>query len=110
MPLVFEAARNAGVAPRRVWQWTQVHYALFVEAVEIALASHKPAHLSVPADLDDAARVFRRQVLLPEALEIADPFGPPVWNPRPGWSLVARRTPYRRGSRHEFGGVVPFFV
>jgi glycosyltransferase involved in cell wall biosynthesis len=87
MPAVFEAARNAGVDPRRVWQWTQVHYPLFVEAVDIALASRKPAHLSVPADLDDAARVFRRQVTLPDALEIADPFQAPVWKPPAG--LVA---------------------
>jgi len=82
MPEVFDLARDAGVNPQKIWDWTKIHLALFNDAVRIAIGKKTPAHLSVPCDTDNAFRVFRESVKVPKALAVVSEPPPPFWNNR----------------------------
>jgi glycosyltransferase involved in cell wall biosynthesis len=82
MPEVFDLARDAGVNPQKIWDWTKIHLALFNDAVKIAIGKKTSAHLSVPCDTDNAFRVFRESVKVPKDLVVVSEPPPPLWNNR----------------------------
>lgn len=79
MPKVFDLARDAGVDPQKLWDWTKIHLSLFNDAVKIAISKKKTAHLDIPGDMDNAFRVFRKKVEVPKELGIVSDPPPPLW-------------------------------
>lgn len=79
MPAVFDLAREAGVDPRKVWDWTQAHFALFEDAARIAGERGVPAHLDLDRDMDNAWRVFRRRPVLPASFTAYELPPAPLW-------------------------------
>lgn len=73
MPLVLQLARDAGVAPERVWEWLQSHVALFEEAIDTCISKEEPAHLNVPHELAFAEWCFRQEFELGEKLRLDAP-------------------------------------
>lgn len=72
MPEVFRLARSRGVAPEKVWEWSQIHEKLFEEAAQIAVSRQTDAHLE-PADFVAASHFFRRPVAVPDKLRMHAP-------------------------------------
>jgi len=73
MPLVFQLARDAGVDPKRVWHWLNLHKSLFDEAVDICASKTESAHLQLPQDTAFAEWCFRQKIELDKKLRLAVP-------------------------------------
>lgn len=68
MPLVFEAARDAGVTDAVLRPWADLHFGFFADAVEIARDQAMPVHFDGALDLVPGTRVFRKPVEVPADL------------------------------------------
>lgn len=68
MPLVLEAAREAGVDAMRVREWADIHLGLFREATEIARRENLLVHMESPEDVVPGKRVFLGRLSLPPDL------------------------------------------
>lgn len=68
MPLVFEAAREAGVDEHKLRIWADAHLGLYEEAVGIARDHDVPVHFDGEDDLKPGTRVFLKQVEVPDDL------------------------------------------
>ena len=79
MPEVLDLARDAGVNPQKVRDWTKIHLDLFNDAVRIAVNRKQVAHLSIPGDTDNAFRVFRESAGIPKDLRVVSCPPPPFW-------------------------------
>lgn len=72
MPRALALARDAGVDPRKLWQWTGVQRTLFDEAADIAIAAGLATHLTQPDDFVFASAFFREPVACPAGLRLDD--------------------------------------
>jgi glycosyltransferase involved in cell wall biosynthesis len=80
MPLVLQLARDAGVEPKKVWRWLELHKNLFDEAVDICKSANKTAHLQLPNDLAFAEWCFRQKIEMDEQLRLAVPARVEHWS------------------------------
>ena len=78
MPLIFDLAREAGVDPQKIWDWSKTHTSLFKEAVEIAIRAKSKVNL-VPDDMKRAKLFFREDIVIPESLRLDPNPGLPIW-------------------------------
>jgi glycosyltransferase involved in cell wall biosynthesis len=69
MAEVLAKARDAGVDPKKLWKWLQVHRGLFKDAADIAIAKKVTAHIC-PDELEMAHVMFRERIALPAGLQV----------------------------------------
>jgi glycosyltransferase involved in cell wall biosynthesis len=70
MPQILVLARDSGVDPKKVWQWSGIHRSLFFEAANIAENLQIPANLAAPEDFISASVFFRNAVEKPSGLKL----------------------------------------
>ncbi len=80
MAQVFDLARSGGVDEERLWGWARWHVDLFKEGIEIARQRSAKVHLEDPIDFDEARRIYRTRIEVPQGIDYLTP--PPVRAPR----------------------------